>query len=256
MSQIAAAALAFGVTLGANAAIDMTFSWDQTYYQAGYTAANINSSDAIGIYRFNTSGSGIPNPFWSVCLSPAGLLDGSTHTYNVLSFSEANPGIYPSGWAWGTVNGTPQYWGINNAAYLWNRFGMDIVNNTGNIGNQNERAAALEFAVWTALYNSEGYGKLGGSGWTAPTSQMSASVSGYYDSYITALTGSGLDHAIYTGNILESTIASSGPNSGGSQEFLLLGTPIPEPSTMVAGALLLLPFSASALRVLRKSRKA
>jgi len=32
--------------------------------------------------------------------------------------------------------------------------------------------------------------------------------------------------------------------------------PVPEPSTLVAGALLLLPFGASTLRILRKSRKA
>lgn len=32
--------------------------------------------------------------------------------------------------------------------------------------------------------------------------------------------------------------------------------PVPEPSTIIAGALALLPFGASALRMLRKSRKA
>ena len=32
--------------------------------------------------------------------------------------------------------------------------------------------------------------------------------------------------------------------------------PVPEPTTMIAGALLLLPFGASTLRMLRKSRKA
>jgi hypothetical protein len=32
--------------------------------------------------------------------------------------------------------------------------------------------------------------------------------------------------------------------------------PVPEPTTMVAGALLLLPFGASTLRILRKNRAA
>jgi hypothetical protein len=250
-------------SLSARATVDMTFSWDQTYYQAGYTADYINGSDAIGIYRFNTSGSGIPDPYWSVCLSPAGLLDGSTHQYNILPFSAANPGIYPSAWAWGVVGITPQYWGINNAAYLWNKYGMGIVNNTGSIGYQNQRAAALEFAVWTALYNSMGYGQLGGSAWSAPTGQMGSatrhdSTLYWYNTYLNALTTSGLNHAVYTGNVLESTIADSpnNPNSGGSQEFLLLGTPVPEPATMVAGALLLLPFAASTLRFVRRNRAA
>jgi hypothetical protein len=36
----------------------------------------------------------------------------------------------------------------------------------------------------------------------------------------------------------------------------VFGTPVPEPTTMIAGALLLLPFGASTLRLLRKNRKA
>jgi len=37
---------------------------------------------------------------------------------------------------------------------------------------------------------------------------------------------------------------------------ITVGAPVPEPTTMIAGALLLLPFGASTLRMLRKSRKA
>jgi hypothetical protein len=36
----------------------------------------------------------------------------------------------------------------------------------------------------------------------------------------------------------------------------VFGTPVPEPTTMIAGALLLLPFGASTLRILRKNRAA
>jgi hypothetical protein len=36
----------------------------------------------------------------------------------------------------------------------------------------------------------------------------------------------------------------------------VFGTPVPEPTTMIAGALLLLPFGASTLRILRKGRAA
>ena len=36
----------------------------------------------------------------------------------------------------------------------------------------------------------------------------------------------------------------------------VFGTPVPEASTMIAGALLLLPFGASTLRILRKTRTA
>jgi hypothetical protein len=36
----------------------------------------------------------------------------------------------------------------------------------------------------------------------------------------------------------------------------LTATPVPEPTTMIAGALLLLPFGASTLRRMRKTRTA
>jgi hypothetical protein len=48
-------------------------------------------------------------------------------------------------------------------------------------------------------------------------------------------------------------------NGNIAQELLLRTTdadPVPEPTTMVAGVLLLLPFGASTLRVLRKNRAA
>ena len=250
-------ALVLGASLSAMATVTMTFTWSGTYYEAGYNAQYINGNDAIGIYAFSVqpNSDGVPSPLYnSVCLSPAGLLDGGTYTYDIKQFSLASPGIYPGNWA----HGNGQQWGINNVAYLWSTYGMDIVNNTGSIGNQNQRAAALEFAVWTALYNSTGYGQLGPNNWVAPTLQMDAITLGYYNSYITALTSpSGPHQAISTGNILEGTGAvAGGAGSGQSQEFLLLGTAVPEPTTMVVGALLLLPFGASTLRMFRRNRTA
>jgi hypothetical protein len=44
-------------------------------------------------------------------------------------------------------------------------------------------------------------------------------------------------------------------NTGTSDEWSY-DTVVPEPTTMIAGALLLLPFGASTLRLLRKNRKA
>jgi hypothetical protein len=48
------------------------------------------------------------------------------------------------------------------------------------------------------------------------------------------------------------------PNSGASgaaDGYGVYSTPIPEPTTLIAGALLLIPFGASTLRALRKNRK-
>jgi len=49
-------------------------------------------NEAIGIYKFDTSGDGIPNPL-QPCLSPA-LPDGAVHTYINLSFGRRGSGIY------------------------------------------------------------------------------------------------------------------------------------------------------------------
>lgn len=260
--------LVLGASLSARATVDITFTWSGTYYQSGYTVSDPNApiagNEAIGIYAFTVNsagGTGLSTPFHSVCLSPAGVLDGAKHSYDVLSFADANPGQYPAKWTWGIADGKPQYWGINNAAYLWNRFGMAIVNNTGAIGDQNQRAAALEFSIWTSLYNSKGYGTLGANNWAAPILQMGSaadphSTRYYYDRYVAALTGSGITGPQYTGDILRGhTTNPDDPEPWGQQqEFFMLGTPVPEPGTILAGALLLLPFGVSTLRVLRRRR--
>lgn len=99
------------------------------------------------------------------------------------------------------------------------------------------------------------YGTLGGNIWTQPT-LTDPTTANYYTTFLNGLTSSGITGPQFKGNVLESTIAGTGPGSGGSQEFFLLGTPVPEPATMVAGALLLLPFGVSTLRMFRKSRTA
>jgi hypothetical protein len=249
-------ALVMGASLSARASVTMTYTDSGTFALSGFpadSAGYINSSDLVGIYKFDTSGGSVPNPFYSVCLSPAGLLDRNSHTYDVIGFSAANPGINPPNWAYGTVAGVPQYWGIQNASWLWNTYGMNIVNNTGGIGFQNQRAAALEFAIWTALYDSTGYGAVGSSPWQPNGLGSGAnSVGSSYSGYLTALNATGGNIPLYTGNILRGT---SYTLSGQQQEFLMLGTPIPEPTTILAGALLLLPFGASTLRILRQRNR-
>ena len=86
--------------------VNLQFTWTGTLYESGYANTYINTSDAIGIYAFNQWGAlnnSVPNPLYSICLSPAGLLDGGQYTYNIQSFSTASPGIYPSDWAVGRV---------------------------------------------------------------------------------------------------------------------------------------------------------
>jgi len=262
------------------ATIGMQFTWTGTLYESGFNNTTyIQSDDAIGIYAFNVqSASGVNvsagSTLYSVCLSPAGLLDGGQYTYNVIPFSQANPGIFPSNWAWNNpqnLNTPPQYWGVQNAAYLWSTFGMNIVNNTGNVGYQSQRAAALEFAVWTALYDSTGYGSVGSGPWAAPTGtgqgQMDSTTLAYYNQYMSVFSSSPSTTLInsiqaLTGNILEGQGALGGPpppqgQTGQSQEFFFLATPVPEPTACLAAVCLLaLPLGASVMRILRRNRQA
>ena len=55
------------------------------------------------------------------------------------------------------------------------------------------------------------------------------------------------------GQEFEATVALGYPDG---VPIALTITPVPEPTTMIAGALLLLPFGASTLRMLRKNRMA
>jgi hypothetical protein len=82
-----------------------------------------------------------------------------------------------------------------------------------------------------------------------------------------ALSGSpqdGADNLMLQANVIGGSINSVAPwtslNNGWDKasdiNVQVFGTPVPEPTTMIAGALLLLPFGASTLRMLRKSRKA
>jgi len=58
-------------------------------------------------------------------------------------------------------------------------------------------------------------------------------------------------HTAYAGPVSYSV----GSVIDGTSDTVLILAPVPETSTMVAGALLLLPFGASALRILRKNRE-
>jgi hypothetical protein len=97
-----------------------------------------------------------------------------------------------------------------------------------------------------------------------PNINVNLGNSGY--TYIFAnIYGPGLDvNAIYdveglTGTFALSTYGVPGVNSGsvlGEEIWLSTATPVPEPTTLVSGALLLLSFGSSAVRQLRKKLQA
>ena len=61
------------------------------------------------------------------------------------------------------------------------------------------------------------------------------------------------DFYAYDGNVLVDSAQASW-TGGVDGEWDITAIPVPEPTTMIAGALLLLPFGASTLRILRRNR--
>lgn len=248
----------------------------------GGQEVGIVGDDLIGLYKFavaNSLSTTLVNGsvLVSTCLSPVGNLDWSTHNYTTEDFGTASPGLHPNAWS-------PQ--GIYNAAYLWRHWSGTVTTR--------DQGAALMLSLWDVLYNSVDYGQLTsattgfGTGGGATAAAVSAgTASGYkitswggtviggvnqveanYDLYMSALSLSTIDNRT-SGNVLVDTAYATGTGAGGTgrrntgetspgagQEFMFNTTPIPEPSTLIAGALLLLPFGASTVRFMRKNKTA
>lgn len=253
LAAFAAGAIVLGASLSVNATITLTLQDAGSRAMSGFTAgstvgATITSGELIGIYQFKSSGTeGPTDPFWSTCLSPAGNLDWGTHSYVSDTFSVGAPGRNPASWAAGTQGDA----GIQNAQYLWRLFSPTIIAS----GNANQ-GAGLALAMYEALYDSTGYGTTdtSGNGRFYVTQGLSGNVQTAYNTYLGALNGaqSVANVTANTGNgyILRST------ENGAGQDLIWNVQPVPEPTTVIAGALLLLPFGISTLWRIRKNRVA
>lgn len=197
----------------------------------------------IGIYNFsvqNNGGTGLPSSFWTTCLSPAGEINGGANgNYAYESYAEANPGINPPVWASGTVGGVTQYWGIQNANYLWSQ----VAKGSGTPTLNSDQAAGLVLAMYDALYNSTGYGVVvnGSKEPFVPTFTSSSIVTGNYTAVETAynndlslLNPTAVENDLGVGYVLVPT----SPNAGGptGQEFIFMGTPSSNVTVPEAGA--------------------
>ena len=213
----------------------------------------------IGAYQFQINGisasypSGTTDPsisgltvgekFYAICLSPSGELDWNPHTYDYDSFAQAAPGLNPSnptGWAIG----------IQNAAFLWQHFGNSL-------SSSDAQGAGLAMAMYEALYNSTALGVTGTgfqpnfNGDTATANACEADIT-YLENNLAEVAANE-----QTGYVL---VPDPTAVDGSGQEFLVLAPaspnipvpPVPEATTLIAGALLVLPFGASTLRILRR----
>ena len=239
--------LGVGITSSARATISYEIS------NAGLEAVNVsfdgtayNGVLAGGIGINSTSGNTV-----AICTDFLGSLYlGNTYTYNS-AVSVYTPGLTGVAPVWGADSGaTTPTLALENAAQLFN-------NNVAVLtGNNTAAKAGLQLAIWDALYNTTGQGTVTGTRFsfgagTAADAYASIYLSGLVDP--STLASDALSSVGFL--IPNPDTAANGQNPDGSvPQELLVATPVPEASTMIAGALLLLPFGLCSLKSLRKTR--
>jgi hypothetical protein len=203
----------------------------------------------------------------TVCTDINGVVYlGSSYNYVAKTF-QGQDGLNPK-WGYGNTGTGPLITqaqkdaaaaAIQNAAYVFDQHKAVMS------GTDNTLKAAVQLAVWEALYdtgnpNGFSFSDLSGRFEGVNGSSTAAGIAwGWLNS---DLAGTGTDHllasahTLYTGSLLQPVLADGVTPDTSVQEMLTTLTAVPEPATMIAGALLLLPLGASTLRVLRNKRAA
>ncbi|HEX5222394.1 MAG TPA: hypothetical protein VFZ59_22765 [Verrucomicrobiae bacterium] len=259
MSQgsIAAALTAFSLLLsngtshGAFVDYSASYSGTDTLSTFGVTWDTKTGATVAGaILLTKSSGdASMPGSFLTVCLDIGGtLLMNRTYGYSASTPFAGQSGINPlwgSGNADGLKNSANAMAAIQAAANLFYTHSSVLSS-----GTSTERAA-LQLAVWEALYDtaagSQTYGLSDGR--FQITSGNAAAIT-LASTWLSAVD----PNALYVGYLLKPDPSQQYGTDG--QEFFFNVSPVPEASTVIAGALLLLPFAASTVRALRKSNAA
>ena len=213
------------------------------------------SALAGGILITETAGGDAttPSSYITVCTDiGASLYLGQTYTYNAPATPFAGQsGINPK---WGTgINDGSAAAAIQNAAYLFNNYGQLT---SAGLGGSTEQKAALQLAIWSVLYNTVGVGQNEITGtrftFTSPDATAVTDANNLI-SALNALPNAG--NFGYTSALLYPNPADGSqnpsPRDGKAPQELLIAS-VPEASTVIAGALLLLPFGAGTFKILRK----
>jgi hypothetical protein len=212
-------------------------------------STTINGALAGGILINQISetpgGPSMPASYVTVCTDIEGTLYlGQQYEYNtpVTPFS-GQSGVNPM-WGDGSNDGSAAK-AIQNAAHLFYAYGQLT---SAGIGGTTEQKAALQLAVWEVLYNTDANGNVTGSRFTVSGGDASAIADA--NNLLSGLDGNyGL-----TGYLLYPNPLSGVNSNGEPPQELLIAAPVPESPTVIAGALLLLPFAASTFKILRRKK--
>jgi len=166
--------------------------------------------------------------------------NNNTTPYTAKTFSDpSSSGVAPP---WSK---DPQ--AVENAAYIYNNIFLPAKKARTLTADE---AAGIQLAIWKVLYETKANGTLDTTSFSAGYLQATGFGNGITDAgtYLTDLQNAQADHtfAVYNETWLDPTYANS--------QGLIYSPCVPEPTTIIAGALLLLPFGASTLRGLRRNR--
>jgi hypothetical protein len=240
-----------------------------TLQVADYHGGTPFSALAGGIRIVKQSGSDThaPAEYITVCTDIGGTLYlGLNYGYNAPAGFSGQDGLNPNWGAGNTGNSLPNpnnaIAAIQNAAKIFYDHYTAVLTPIAGTPAPSliTQRAALQLAVWDALYDSVANVAFGANdlsiGRFQATGADSAAIS-LANSWLCGLTG----NYNIAGNLLYPVVdyPTSGNNNEPPQELLMRiedVTPVPEPTTVIAGALLLLPLGASTLRKLSKKREA
>ncbi len=237
-----------------------------SYLDIGYYGGNTFNISAQGTTHNGTIASafsatrtggdplpnGHPNPFITFCLSLNATL--SQGYWQSGSFSDALA----------TDSGAPVRQGVASlqyAAQLYETYAggnssgfSGVIMPSGGWGSatsaQKAEGSALQLAIWEVLYEYHSTGAfdvMSGSGFGITSSANPITTRA--NAMLGSLTWDSPDTSLSTTFWNAANLDGS---SRGSQDLIGPLAPVPEPTTIIAGALLLLPFFASTLRIRRK----
>jgi len=266
---IRAMGLAVATAWGVNSAMaQATYQIDAgglENFNLSMDGSSINNALAGGILLNHVSGTG--SSFTSVCTDIYGTLYlGNNYSYAAPSPFSSSTGLDPTwgaGNKTGLVNTVNELAAIQAAAYIYYTYGS-ILSSTSTSQSVLDQKAGLQLAIWAALYNTVGgstpstsldgsrFDVLSASAgtWSGSWGQTYAGTTSaitYASNYISAVDSSPVHFSYqYSGDVM---IPSPTTQYGLTpQEVLAPVTPVPEPTTWIAGSLLFLPFVASAIR--------
>jgi hypothetical protein len=209
-------------------------TWDshQEYALAGGISLHKISGDA-----------NMPADYVSVCTDiGATIFLGNNYTFSGPAAFTGHSGINP---AWGAGVGDAVA-AIQAAADIF--YTHHNVLNGGTLSDK----AALQLAVWEALYDSTAGGQalsLSGGRFSVDPAWGDLAAIATAASWAASVN----THATYSGFLLVPD--PDYQYSAQAQELFINVTPVPEPATILAACLLLLPLGASTFRILRRSSK-